>query len=174
MSRRLTHAETLQWIAAHRAWRLARKTKPIWARPVAPDEIGQPFHTADHATQRATADHWLCAGIAGEPWFQKKDAIDAKYDRAGREHRRFAFDDQPRRYQRFTPRAGARNWAARIDDPAIEGFYIQPNYPTDGPLYSPRGGYVVKEYVDDPYAGDPDDVWLVQQSLFESTYELIE
>jgi hypothetical protein len=51
-------------------------------------------------------------------------------------------------------------------------FYIQPNYPTDGPLYAPAGGYVVKDYVDDPYAGEPDDVWLVQQALFESNYEL--
>src|SRR5512139_1163373 len=49
MARRLTHVETLRWIADHRAWRVARKTKPIWARPVAPGEVGKEFHTADHA-----------------------------------------------------------------------------------------------------------------------------
>jgi hypothetical protein len=67
-----------------------------------------------------------------------------------------------------------RNWAAKVTVPGIEGFYIQPNYPTDGPLYSPAGGWVVMDYVDDPYAADPTDVWLVQEALFESTYEVTE
>jgi hypothetical protein len=171
MARRLTHDETLRWIADHRAWRAARKTKPIWARPVAPEEVGREFQTADHAVERATSDHWLCVGVADEPWFQKPDRIEAKYERAGSERRKFSFDDTAREYECFTPREGSRNWVAQIDDTGIEGFYVQPNYPTDGPLYSPAGGYVVKDYVDDPYAGDPNDVWLVQEGLFESTYE---
>jgi hypothetical protein len=173
MARRLTHAETLRWIVDHRAWRVARKTKPIWARPVAPGELGKEFQTADHAVERATADHSLCVGVAGEPWFQQPDKVEAKYERAGSERRQFSFDDTARDYERFTPREGSRNWAAQIDDAGIEGFYVQPNYPTDGPLYSPRGGYVVKDYVDDPYDGNPDDVWLVQQGLFESTYDIV-
>jgi len=171
---KLNHDETLHWIAAHRAWRLARKTKPIWARPVAPEEVGKSFQTADHGVVQAHAGYWLCAGSAGEPWFQSKDKIDSKYRPAGEQERRYEFDDARRRYQRFTPHDDTRNWAAQIEDPEIEGFFIQPNYPTDGPLYSPAGGYVVKDYVDDPYSGDPNDVWLVQQTLFENTYELVE
>jgi hypothetical protein len=172
MPRRLSHDETLRWILEHRAWRVARKTKPIWARPVAPDEVGHDFQTIDHATERATADRWLCVGIAGEPWFQSRDTIDAKYDRTATERRRFSFDDSPRRYERFSPREDSRNWAAQIDDADIEGFVIQPSYPTDGPLYAPRGSYVLTGDVADPYAGEPIDVWLVQQRLFESTYEI--
>lgn len=172
MGRRLNHDETLRWIAEHRAWRVARKTKPIWARAVTPEEVGKEFQTADHVVERATADHWLSVGSAGEPWFQKRDKIESKYERTGSERRQFSFDDTPHEYEQFTPREGSRNWVAPVDDPGIEGFYVQPNYPTDGPLYSPRGGYVVKDYVDDPYAGDPNDVWLVQQPLFESTYEV--
>jgi len=174
MARRLSHDETLRWIAAHRAWRLVRKTKPIWARPVAESEVGKEFRTVDHAVERATAAHWLCVGVAGEPWFQALQRIEAKYERAGAERCQFAFDDAPHVYQRFTPREGTKNWAAQIDDPRIEGFTIQPNYPTDGPLYCPRGGYVVKDYVDDPYGGNPNDVWLVQQGLFDSTYEMLD
>jgi len=170
--RRLTHEETLAWIASHRAWREARKTKPMWARAVEPAEVGKEFHTADHAVERADADHWLCVGVAGEPWFQPKAKIEAKYRCTVRERRQFSFDDAPHEYGVFHPREGSRSWAAKIDDPAIEGFYIQPSYPTDGPLYSPRGGYVVRDHIADPYAGSPNDVWLVQQALFESTYEL--
>jgi hypothetical protein len=67
--RKLTHDETLAWITGHHAWRTARKTKAIWARAVRPDEVGKEFHTADHTVERATADHWLCVGVAKEPWF---------------------------------------------------------------------------------------------------------
>ncbi len=172
VAKRLTHEETLRWIAAHRAWRIARKTKPIWARPVSPAEVGKEYLTADGAVERARADAWLSVGSSGEPWFQNKDKLDAKYEASGREERRFSFDDAAHSYQRFTPRADARNWAAQIDGSDIEGFSIQPNYPTDKPLYSRAGGYVVRDYVDDPYAASPDDVWLVQKQLFESTYEL--
>lgn len=85
--------------------------------------------------------------------------------------RRFGFDSKTRVYQFFQPREGSRNWAAQVAGADIEGFYIKPNYPTAGPLYLPAGGYVVTDYLDDPYAGDHGDVWLVQQALFESNYE---
>ena len=60
-----------------------------------------------------------------------------------------------------------------MKDPGIEGFYIRPGYDPEQQLYSPSGGYVVKDEVKDPYTDKPSDVWLVQQSLFESTYELV-
>jgi len=171
MPRRLSHDETLRWIREHRAWRLARKAKPIWARPVADDEVGRSFATADHAEQIARAGHWLAVGSYGEPWFQTSDALESKYRRGRSEQRRFAFDDRSRSYFEFVPSATSRNWAARVDGPDIEGFYIQPNYDRDNPLYSPAGGYVVRDPADDPYAGEPQDVWLVQRALFESTYD---
>ena len=40
---RLSHEQTLDWIQQHRAWRLAKKVKPIWARALRADEIGRPF-----------------------------------------------------------------------------------------------------------------------------------
>ena len=43
---------------------------------------------------------------------------------------------------------------------------------TVDPLYPPRGGYVVTDWADDPHRIHPKVVWLVQQELFESTYEL--
>src|SRR5438045_4021584 len=51
----LSHEETLSWVTQHKAWRRARKTKPIWARAVAAEEVGKGFQTADRAIERARA-----------------------------------------------------------------------------------------------------------------------
>ncbi|HWE35925.1 MAG TPA: hypothetical protein VG406_05075 [Isosphaeraceae bacterium] len=170
--RRLSHEETLRWIADHRAWRPARKVKPIWARPVEPGEVGQEFQTADHVKEVAREGAWLCVGVAGEPWFQAKKKIEEKYEPANVEDKRFDFDDQTRRYRIYTPKKSARNWAAQVRGPGIAGFSIRPGYDPSRPLDSPAGGYVVRPDASDPYGAAPDDVWLVQQPLFESTYEL--
>jgi len=170
---RLSHEETLQWIHQHRAWRRARKTKPIWARKVATDEIGREFQTADHVLETGREGYWLCVGVAGEPWFQKREKILAKYDHAGEETRQFAFDQRPRKYQIYKPQGDTRNWVAQVQSPDIEGFYIRPGYDPERPLYSPAGGWVVKDDVPDPYQDKPDDVWLVQPALFDSTYEVL-
>jgi hypothetical protein len=173
MPSQLTHDEVLRWVRERRAWRLARKTKPIWARPVRLDEVGREFRTADHSTQLARDGYWLCAGVAGEPWFQKPEAIAAKYDPAGEETRRFPFDESPCAYTVYRPRGDVLNWAARIDGPGIEGFSVMAPYDKEHPLYSPAGGYVVRNHAADPYEDSPDDVWLVQESFFEQTYEFV-
>jgi hypothetical protein len=171
--RKLAHDETLRWIDEKRAWRLARKTKPIWARPVADDEVGREFQTADHITMKAGKDSWLCVGVAGEPWFQTRDKLEGKYEPDGEESRKFSFDGKPHVYRKFKPKGLVRNWVAQVSGPGIEGFYVRPGYDPEVPLYSPAGGYVVKDDVANPYKDSPKDVWLVQKALFESTYELI-
>jgi hypothetical protein len=171
--RTLSHDETLRWIAENKAWRLARKTRPIWARPVESDEVGQEFQTADRVKEKARAGAWLCAGIAGEPWFQTLEKIEGKYELDGQEARKFDFDTKTRTYRKYKPKATTRNWVAQVKGPGIAGFHIRPGYDPDRPLYSPAGGYVVKDEVADPYRDRPKDVWLVQQPLFESTYELV-
>ena len=169
---KLDHERTLQWIRDHRAWRLAKKTKPIWARPVESDETGNEFMTADHTAQQAREGFWLCVGVAGEPWFQDLSRIERNYEPAEQEMKQFSFDDRPRRYRVYRPKEDAQKWVAQIKGPGIEGFYIKPNYDPSRPLYSPAGGYVVKDHVRDPYQ-EGADVWLVQEGLFESTYELL-
>ena len=171
--RKLSHEETLQWVADHKAWRPARKTKPIWARRIDENEVGREFQTADGVQEKARAGYWLCVGVAGEPWFQSRERLVAKYDERDERTRRFNFDDQPRNYQRFQPKPSNRNWVAQVNGPGIAGFFVRPHYDPERPLYAPAGGYVVKDAVADPYRDQPGDVWLVQQPLFESTYELI-
>jgi hypothetical protein len=169
----LTHEQTLQWIHDHKAWGLAKKTRPIWARPVEPDEVGREFQTADHVKQEARAGFWLCVGVAGEPWFQDLGKITGKYEAAGEEVTRFSFDDRERTYRVYRPRGEIRNWVAQVKGDGITGFWIKPSYDPSRPLYSPAGGYVVKDHVPDPYQGSS-DTWLVQEGLFTSTYELVE
>lgn len=170
----LTHEQTLAWITENRAWRRARKTKPIWARPVLPEEVGREYQTADRAVERAQIGFWLCVGVVEEPWFQTLEAIEAKYIPGEKRLREFAFDDTPTNYQRFLPRTSAAKWAAQVQGPQIDGFEIIPSYDVDQPLHSPAGGYVVRGDAEDPYAADLDDVWLVQREIFESTYEIID
>ena len=171
--KKLSHEETLRWIAENKAWQLARKTRPIWARPVEAEEVGKEFQTADHVKEKARAGAWLCAGVAGEPWFQAIAKIEDKYERGGQETKAFEFDTKPRAYRKYRPKATTRNWVAQVKGPGIAGFSIRPGYDPERPLYAPSGGYVVKDDVANPYRDKPKDVWLVQQSLFESTYELV-
>src|SRR5438552_13263734 len=65
--RQLTHEQALAWIRDHHAWRLARKTRPMWARLIEADEVGKEFQTADHVAERAREGYWLSVGVAGEP-----------------------------------------------------------------------------------------------------------
>jgi len=169
----LTHEQTLEWIGKNRAWKHARKTKPIWARPITREEIGKDFQTADRAVETAREGAWLCVGVAGEPWFQSEAKIDAKYDRAEAVTKTFSFDDEPHEYFVYNPKGDVRNWVAQVQGNEIAGFSIHPGYDPKTELHSAAGGYVVKGDVADPYADDPDDVWLVQQALFDSTYEVI-
>jgi hypothetical protein len=171
--RKLSHEETLKWVAEHKAWKLARKTRPIWARPVEAEEVGKEFQTADHAKEVARQGFWLCVGIAGEPWFQALEKIEAKYEHDGDELRKFDFDVKSRAYWKYKPKLAVRNWAAQVSGPDIEGFSIRPGYDPKLTLYSPAGGYVIKDDVKDPYGDDPKDVWLVQEALFKSTYEIV-
>lgn len=170
--RRLTHEETLAWAEQNKAWVVARKTRPICVRELDADEVGKEFETADHTAETARAGFWLCVGVAGEPWFQSPERVTAKYEPAGEEERKFAFDAKPRKYRIYKPRGEARVWAACVRGPGIEGFYIHPGYDPSTSLYAPAGGYVVRDYVADPNS-PAQDVWLVQQALFESTYEVI-
>jgi len=168
-----THEQTLDWIHKNKAWRRAKKTKPLWARAVEKDEMGKEFQTADRVTERAKEGYWLCVGLAGEPWFQKPERVEARYVRDGDEEKKFSFDSLPRKYQVFKPKEGMYNWVAQVQGPGITGFYIRATYDKEHPLYAPAGGYVVKDDVADPYRDNLDDVWLVQEAIFKSTYDLI-
>ncbi|MEI8016554.1 MAG: hypothetical protein WCH39_00075 [Schlesneria sp.] len=172
-ARELTHEETLAWVHENRAWRKAKKTRSMWARAITAEEVGKEFQTADRAKLMARENAWLCVGVAEEPWFQAWEKIEAKYERGESETKQFAFDDKPYEYHLFRPKPDVTNWAAQVKGSNIAGFSIRPGYDPGNPLHSEQGGYVVKGDTADPYQDKPGDIWLVQQPLFESTYEFL-
>jgi predicted acylesterase/phospholipase RssA len=171
----LTHDETLEWVRQNkRLWRRVQKTKSIYARAVDPDEQDKQFHTAEGTTQWPQDGYWLTVGIIGEPWFQKKDRLEARYEYAGVKTMQFDFDDRAREYQVYKPKGDVFNWAMQVDDgDHIASFTFRPSYDPDQPLMAPAGAYLVTE--SSPIAPEDlakvKDIWLVQQAIFKSTYE---
>jgi predicted acylesterase/phospholipase RssA len=173
----LSHEETLEWIRQNRSlWRRVKKTQSIDARAIQPDELDKDFHTAEGTTQRPQPGYWLSVGIIGEPWFQKKDRLEARYEHAGVKTMKFDFDDRPREYQVYKPKEDVFNWAIQIKDgDRIASLTFRASYDPKQPLMAPAGAYVVTEDSPSP-PDDPahvKDIWLVQQAIFESTYEAV-
>ncbi len=168
----LTHEQTMAWIRHKGQWRRAKKTKEMWARATTAEEKDKDFHTAEGPVQRPQPGHWLCVGIVGEPWFQKKEKIDAKYELVRTETRRFGFDDRPFEYQVLKPKGDVANQVVQIKGDGITFFAFRPTYDNQEVIL-PAGAYVVTGDVADPRNDPLQDVWVVQQSIFESSYELI-
>ena len=180
--RKLSHDESLKWIEEHKAWKLAKKTRPIWARPVEPDEDGKEFQTADHVKQVARKDSWLCVGSAGEPWFQALDKIEGKYEPSGEEVKSFRFDTGARTYKTLQAEGGCEELGGPGERTRHRGILHQAGLrPGVAPLLARRrvrGQGPCRR----PLSGQSQgclaraaakDVWLVQQPLFESTYSIV-
>src|SRR5256885_12024932 len=58
------------------------------------EEVDREFQTADQAKETARAGYWLCAGVAGEPWLQAREKIEAKYEPDGEEAKQFARSEE--------------------------------------------------------------------------------
>jgi hypothetical protein len=173
MQGRLTHEQTLEWIDKNRAWRRAKKTQLIWVREVEQEERDKDYLTAEGTVQRPQEGYWLCVGVVGEPWFQRKERIYGKYEQSCNETKQFAFDARPFDYLVFKPKGDVRNWAAQVSGPGLIEFSLKPNYDPSQVLLCAAGGYVVTDDVPDPYQGILNDVWIVQRAIFESSYELL-
>jgi hypothetical protein len=107
----------------------------------------------------AEAGDYLCRGEKGEVWPQKTDRLLARYTATG--------EVDAEGWRKFQPKPDARGvWAARIDHP----FHVQAPW---GKLTGKAGDYVVKHFEDGdvPY---PEDVWIVDQTLFAATYARVD
>jgi len=125
----------------------ARKTKPLWAMRV---EVACQVDTLEGQLQAQPGDY-LCRGVVGENWPQKESKLLEKYTPSGR------FDMNG--WQRFDPKPDSEPVeAAPIDHP----FRVQAQW---GELTGKPGDYVVRSKT------DPTDVWIVDKSIFEGTYQ---
>lgn len=130
--------------------RLARKTKSLWAK-----QINEPIEvqTLEGCLTAAPGDY-LCRGIQDEQWPQKANKLLDKYVASE--------DIDADGWQRFDPKADA----APVEAAAIEHpFRVIAQW---GELYGKANDYVVRSTV------DPTDVWIVDRTIFEASYEFAE
>jgi hypothetical protein len=126
----------------------ARKTKPIWAKRV---EVAGPVDTLEGRLQAQPGD-FLCRGIIGEQWPQKEKKLLEKYNPT--DHY------ETEGWQRFDPKPDSEPVeVAQVDQP----FRIVAHW---GELAGKAGDYVVRS------KSDPTDIWLVDKSIFEASYEI--
>jgi len=132
--------------AVKQSLRLARKTKPIWAKRLARD---QEIETIEGSIQ-AKAGHYLCRGVVGEFWAQTESKLREKYlqsdkvDAGG--------------WHRFDPKPDAPPVeASEIDEP----FQVESHF---GRLNGQAGDYLVRSMT------DRSDVWIVAKAIFEASY----
>jgi hypothetical protein len=135
-------------------WFHAKKTRPIWARTV---DVDQDVQTLE-GTVRVTAGNLLCRGFGDEVWPQKPTEVDKKYTP--------------------TDEVDAVGWRKYVPRPDAEGVMAaQVNHPFAvtapwGRLTGKAGDFVLKNFRDRDVAY-PDDVWIVDQTLFRQTYEQV-
>ena len=137
-----------------RAWFRAKKTRPIWAKPVEKD--GK-VETLEGVTSAIRGDY-LCRGSSGERWPQKITTLVTKY----RPEEKWDEDG----WQLFTPLPDANGvLAAEIQHP----FTVHSSW---GVLNGRPGDLLVKNW-DDRGERYPEDVWIVARTLFLATYEAV-
>lgn len=135
-------------------WFHAKKTRPIWVRRLEKEETVQTLEGAE----QVPAGTYLCRGEAGDVWPQSEERLTAKYD--------------------MTDEIGEQGW--RLCDPKTDAagvmaaqlphpFQVQAKW---GLLAGKVGDYVVKNY-EDRDNDNPADVWIVDETLFEATYERV-
>jgi hypothetical protein len=170
----LSHEQTLEWIRQNRAWRRARRTQSIYARPTEPDEQDKVFHTLERTRQQPRTGHWLCVGSEQEAWFQEKERLDRRYEQTSEVTKQFPFDERPFRYHVFKPRSDVYNWTAQVQGPGVASFSFRLSFDPTQLSICPAGTYVVMNDTPDPYRDELKDVWVVAKPLFEKTYEKLQ
>jgi hypothetical protein len=138
-----------------RLWFRAKKTRAIWAKRLDRDERVETLE----GVEQVPAGTWLCRGEAGELWPQTEQRLHDKYiateevDEAGW-----------RKYEPHPDTQGAM--AAQVNHP----FRVEAQW---GTLTGKPGDYLVKNYEDRDVLY-PEDVWIVDQKLFQATYAATE
>ena len=144
----------LDEVDAGQLWFHAKKTRSIWARRLDRDQAVETLE----GKVTAKAGDVLCRGAAGELWPQTVKMLEARYTP--------------------TDTVDAEGWRKYQPRPDAEGVMAaQVRHPfkviaTWGTLSGKAGDYVLKNFRDRAVAY-PEDVWVVDQSLFRATYEAV-
>ena len=135
-------------------WFHAKKTRPIWVRLLEHEETVKTLE----GEEQVPAGNYLCRGEAGDIWPQNKDRLTAKYTLTDE------VDEQG--WRKCDPKPDAAGvMAAQVS----HAFQVQAKW---GLLSGKPGDFIVKNY-EDRDNDNPEDVWIVDQGLFEATYERV-
>lgn len=149
-----TNDALLDEVEAAQLWFHAKKTRPIWVRRLEQEETIETLE----GTEQVPAGTYLCRGEAGDLWPQTEERLTAKYimrDEADAEG-----------WRRCEPKPDAAGvMAAQVP----HAFQVEAQW---GLLNGKAGDFVVKNYEDRDNA-HPSDVWIVDQKLFQATYERV-
>ncbi len=144
--------QLLDEIAYGQHWFHAKKTRPIWAKPL---RENLQVETLEGTTNAFKGDY-LCRGEIGEVWPQKITQLVSKY--------RPEDEIDANGWQLFTPLPDNTGvMAVRID----RDFSVESTW---GKLRGQAGDFLVKSWKD-RHVRYPEDVWIVNQALFLATYE---
>lgn len=133
-------------------WFHAKKTRPIWVRQLKQAETVQTLE----GEERVPAGNYLCRGEAGDIWPQSEERLSAKYT--------------------ITDETDNQGWCKSFPNPDNAGvmaaqmphaFQVQAKW---GLLSGKPGDFIVKNY-ENLDTAFPEDVWIVDKSLFLATYE---
>ena len=144
--------EILDEINRSRGWFHARKVRPIWAKRAQSDQTIESLE----GVERVCCGDFLCRGEHGEQWPQSAERLEAKY---------VATDEvDSDGWRKYLPNLDAEGvMAAQVDHP----FTVHAAW---GTLSGKAGDYIVKN-ASDRDAPHPADVWIVDQMLFQATYQ---
>ena len=135
------------------SWFHAKKVKPLWAKEVT--ENGQ-IETLEGNEDFSIGD-FICKGEAGDVWPQSAKSLIEKYQAEG--------EVNADGWRKYVPKKDAAGvMAIQID----HAFHVKTSW---GDLQGKAGDYLLKNY-SDRETEYPEDVWLVDQTIFNSTYEL--
>jgi hypothetical protein len=135
-------------------WFHAKKTRPIWVRLLEQEETVKTLE----GEEQVPAGNYLCRGEAGDIWPQKEERLTAKYN--------LTDDTDEHGWRKCLPKPDAAGvMAAQVP----HAFQVQAKW---GQLSGKPGDFIVKNY-EDRDTDHPEDVWVVDQGLFQATYERV-
>ena len=151
-SKVILNQQVLEEANAAAKWFHARKTRPIQAKRL---ESAQTVKTLE-GEEQVEAGHYLCRGEAGDIWPQAEKDLTRRYTATG------IVDADG--WQKYQPNPDAEGvMATQIDHP----FTVETSW---GTLSGKPGDYLLKNWRDRDIVY-PEDVWIVDQTLFQQTYE---
>ena len=149
------NAAILEEVNHSQSWIRAKKNRPIWAKQLDKNETVKTIE----GTEQVKAGDFLCRGEAGDIWPQTSKSLNERYQ---------AKDEVDSK--------GWRKYVPRPDNEGVMAAQVPHTFVVHakwGVLSGKRGDYIVKNFADRDVSY-PDDVWIVDQTLFQATYRTIE